>query len=140
MNDQMAKLANFPDTEPSLRAAQLVWYALSGMQTLLVLRFMLKLLGADATDGFTYIIYGVTDYVVYPFTFVFSPISSTVNVFEWTTLLAIVAYWVLAVALTKLLEHKRSPLLRIERARRLSIEKYTQLKTDGFLKRLYKKL
>lgn len=126
MNDQITKLSDFPNEPPLFRASELVWYVLSAIQVLLVLRFMLKLLGVNSTESFTNIIYGATNYIVYPFTSVlFSPISNSVNIFEWPTLLAIVTYWLLALAIIKLLTLGRPQLSRIEQARMLSIEKYS---------------
>lgn len=69
----------------------------------MAIRFVLKLLGANAGAGFTSLIYSVTHPFVAPFLGVFK-ISRIVegSVFEWTTLLAMLVYWLLAIAIIKL--------------------------------------
>lgn len=124
MNDQISKLSDFPSRPPLFRTAELVWYLLSIIQTLLVLRFILKLFGANSADVFTNMIYSLTNYILYPFTLMLGPSTNNGQVFEWTTFVAIITYWVLAVAVIKLLALGKPPLSRIEQARALSIEKY----------------
>lgn len=132
MNDELIKFSDFPNREPSLQATELVWYALSVIQALLIFRFILKLFGADSTENFTSMLYGVTNYIVSPFTAVFGPSTSSVNVFDWPALVAIIAYWILAAGVIKLFKNNSSSYSRIERARALSIKKYSSLRTDNF--------
>ncbi len=93
-----------PTTKPIYRGTQVVWYILGIIEVLLAFRFVLKLLGANAAAGFTSFIYNVTYIFAAPFLSVFR--STRVvegSVFEWTTLLAMVVYWVVAAGIIKLL-------------------------------------
>ncbi len=65
-------------------------------------RFVLKLLGANSGAGFTSFIYGVTHIFAAPFLSVFKMSKVAGSVFEWTTLLAMFVYWVLALGIIKL--------------------------------------
>lgn len=92
-----------PSTRPLYRGTQVVWYILGILEALLAFRFVLKLLGANAGAGFTYFIYSVTYPFAAPFLAVFRTSRVSGSVFEWTTLLAMIVYWLLAVAIIRLL-------------------------------------
>lgn len=90
-------------TKPIYRGTQIVWYILGLIEVLLAFRFVLKLLGANAGAGFTDFIYGITYVFATPFLSVFSNARiAQGNVFEWTTLLAMAVYWVIAAGIIKL--------------------------------------
>jgi amino acid transporter len=93
---------NSPTTKPLYRGTQIVWYILGILEVLLAFRFILKLLGANPIAGFTSFIYGLTYIFVAPFLSVFRISYTEGSLFEWTTLLAMLVYWMLALALIKL--------------------------------------
>ncbi len=93
---------NSSSTKPLYRGTQFIWYTLWAVETLLIFRFVLKLLGANAGATFTSFIYSVTHFLTAPFTRVFRVTAVDQSVFEWTTVLAIIAYWVLATAIIRL--------------------------------------
>lgn len=97
-----------PTTRPLYRGTQIAWFLLSLVEVILALRFALKLLGANAAAGFTRFIYTLTAVLVDPFVSVFHITDVLGTVFEWTTLLAMFVYWLLAVALVRLLLLGRS--------------------------------
>jgi uncharacterized protein YggT (Ycf19 family) len=80
-----------------------VWYVLSVLEVLLAFRFVLKLLGANPGAGFTSFIYGVTYPFTAPFLSVFRISQVQGSIFEWTTLLAMLVFWLIAKALARLL-------------------------------------
>lgn len=89
-------------TKPIYRGTQIVWYILGVIEALLVFRFVLKLLGANPDAGFTSFIYGVTQIFASPFLNVFGVSQVAGSIFEWTTLLALFVYWVIAFGIIKL--------------------------------------
>ncbi len=90
-------------TKPLYRGTQIVWYILGIVEVLLAFRFVLKLLGANAGAGFTSFVYGITYVFATPFLTVFrSSQIVTGSIFEWTTLLAMVVYWIIAIGIIKL--------------------------------------
>lgn len=89
-------------TRPLYRGTQVVWYLLGLIEVLLGFRFVMKLLGANPGAGFTDFIYGVTDIFVAPFVSVFRISRAQGSVVEWTTLLAMVVYWIIAWGIIKL--------------------------------------
>ena len=91
-----------PRTKPLYRGTQIVWYILGVIEILLAFRFVLKLLGANPAAGFSSLIYGVTYPFVTPFLAVFQRSQIEGSIFEWTTLLAMFVYWVLALAIIKI--------------------------------------
>ncbi|MFA6603368.1 MAG: YggT family protein [Patescibacteria group bacterium] len=95
--------SNSPSTKPLYRGIQIVWYIFGAIEVLLAFRFVLKLLGANPLAGFTSFIYGATYVFAAPFLKVFRISTVADNIFEWTTLLAMFVYWVLAVGIIKLL-------------------------------------
>ena len=91
-------------TKPLYRGTQIVWYILGIIEVLLAFRFVLKLLGANAAAGFTSFIYNITYIFAAPFLSVFRTTRITEgSIFEWTTLLAMAVYWVIAMGIIKLL-------------------------------------
>jgi len=95
-------------SRPLYRGAQVVWYVLSLVEALLVIRFALKLLQANPDAGFTSFIYSVSNIFVAPFVAVFQNTVLATSVFEWTTLLAMLVYWLLAEAIIKLFVMSKS--------------------------------
>ncbi len=93
---------NSPTTKPLYRGTQIVWYILGILEVLMAFRFVLKLLAANATAGFTSFIYGITKLFVAPFLNVFRISKVEGSVFEWTTLLAMLVYWLIAWAIIRL--------------------------------------
>lgn len=94
---------NSSSTKPLYRGTQIVWYILGAIEVLLFFRFVLKLLGANLGAGFTDFIYTLSYVFVAPFINVFRITAVQGSVFEWTTILAMVVYYVLALGIIKLL-------------------------------------
>ncbi len=92
-----------PTSKPLFRGTQIVWYVLALMETFLVFRFVLKLLAANAAAGFTNFVYVATYIFVAPFNSVFQITQVDGSIFEWTTLLAMLVYMLVAWAIVKLL-------------------------------------
>lgn len=88
---------------PLYRGTQVVWYILGLVEVLLLFRFILKFLGANPEAGFSSLIYSVTYVFASPFLFVFRVTSINGSIFEWTTLLAMLVYWMIAYGIIKLL-------------------------------------
>ena len=91
-----------PTTKPIFRGTQIVWYMLSVIEVLLAFRFVLKIAGANPIAGFSQFIYGVTWILAHPFIAVFRVSSVEGSVFEWTTLLAMFVYWIVAVGIIRI--------------------------------------
>ena len=93
---------NSPSTKPLYRGTQIVWYILGLLEVILAFRFVLKLFGANPSAGFTSFIYGITYPFAAPFLSVFKITDVNGSVFEWTTLLAMLVYWLIAWGIVKL--------------------------------------
>jgi hypothetical protein len=78
------------------RFRQIIFFLLSVLETLLIIRFFLKLLGANPDAVFTIFIYGVTEFFVIPFEGVFPSLQTHGSVLDLATLLAMVVYALLA--------------------------------------------
>jgi hypothetical protein len=94
---------NSPTTQPIFRASQIVWYVLGLIETLLIFRFFLKFLGANPGAGFSSFIYDFSYPFVAPFLAVFNVSTVSESVIEWTTLLAMLVYWLFAMGIMQLL-------------------------------------
>ncbi|MDP3953616.1 MAG: YggT family protein [bacterium] len=92
---------NSPTTKPLFKGTQVVWYLLSLLEVLLAFRFVLKLTGANAAAGFTNFIYAVTWPFTAPFLAVFQRTTIEGSIFEWTTLLAMLVYWMIGLAIVR---------------------------------------
>ncbi|MEX0931856.1 MAG: YggT family protein [Candidatus Paceibacterota bacterium] len=99
---------NSHSTKPIYRGTQIVWYVLGFLEILLAFRFILKAMGANATAGFSNFIYTVTSFFTAPFSAVFGTSGTQGNIFEWTTLLAMLVYWVIAIGIIRIFLMSRS--------------------------------
>ena len=91
-----------PSTKPLYRGTQIVWYLLGILEALLAFRFVLKLLAANSSAGFSSFIYNVSSPFAGPFLNVFRVTRVEGSIFEWTTLLAMLVYGLIAWGLVKL--------------------------------------
>ncbi|MFA7309502.1 MAG: YggT family protein [Candidatus Paceibacterota bacterium] len=87
---------------PLYRGTQIVWYLFSLIEALLIFRFLLKLIGANPNAVFTDIIYTVSYPFAAPFLYVVRSTQVSGSIFEWTTLLAMLVYWVVAWGIVRL--------------------------------------
>lgn len=92
-----------PSTKPLYRGTQIVWYILGVLEVLLAFRFVLKLLGANPAAGFSSFVYSLSYPFTLPFSSVFGVSQVAGSIFEWTTVLAMAVYWLLAFGIVKML-------------------------------------
>ncbi len=107
-----------PAVKPLYRGTQIIWYVFSVLEALLLLRFFLKLIGANPAAGFTNLIYSLTYPLVAPFLYVIHSPQVAGSTFEWTTLLGLFVYWLLAWGVVRLLAMGR-PVSTIEAEEKL---------------------
>lgn len=93
---------NSPSTKPLLKGTQIVWYLLSLLEVILAFSFALKLMGANPNASFTSLIYNLARPFTAPFLAVFPRTTVEGSVFEWTILLAMLVYWMIAWAIVRL--------------------------------------
>lgn len=91
-----------PTNKPIFQGTRIVWYILTVLETLLIFRFILKLVGANPLAEFTAFVYKVSEPFVLPFFNVIKAYRVEGKVFEWTTLIAITFYWLFATGVIKL--------------------------------------
>ncbi|MHB9150988.1 MAG: YggT family protein [Thermoleophilia bacterium] len=83
--------------------AGLVWIAGTVLAFLLGFRFALKAFGANSEAGFAQFVYGASDVFLAPFRAIFSTDQVEGSVFEWSTLVAIAVYLLVAWAIVSLI-------------------------------------
>lgn len=113
---------NSPTTKPLFRATQVVWYLFTLLEILLVFRLGLKFAGANPSAGFSSFIYSVTWPFAQPFIAVFRTTFVGNQIFEWTTLLAMVVYYLIAWGIVSILTMSKT-VSTPEAAANLSDEK-----------------
>lgn len=91
-----------PRTKPLYRGTQIVWYIVGIVEAILAFRFILKLLAANPDAGFTQFIYNVSLPFAAPFLNVFRVPRVEGSALEWTTLLAMLVYFIIGWAIIKL--------------------------------------
>ena len=81
----------------------LQWF-LVVMEVTLAIRFFFKLIGASTTNLFAGFLYALTDIVLIPFAnIVRSPSIAPEQAFEWSTLIAMIIYWLIFWAIRRFL-------------------------------------
>ena len=86
------------------QVARIIWTILSVLEILLGLRFVLKLIAANANSGFAVFIYGITGPFVAPFTALVGTPTSGGTILEVTTLIAMAVYALLFWIVVRVLE------------------------------------
>lgn len=84
------------------RMGQVVWLILALIEGLLAIRFGLRLLGANPSAGFAQFIYGLSGPFMAPFVGLFGTPKFDASVFEFTALVAMLVYLLLAWVIIKI--------------------------------------
>jgi hypothetical protein len=93
------------DTKKAIfRSYQVIWYILGVIEVLLAFRVVLKFLGANTFSGFTSFIYAVSGPFALPFAGILGTTVSSDLVFEWSTLIAMAVYAVVAYGIVALFQ------------------------------------
>jgi uncharacterized RDD family membrane protein YckC len=87
----------------TFKASQLVWIFLGILEALLALRFVLKLIGANEASPFAVFVYGFTKLFLWPFAGLTGTPPVGAMVFEFTTLIAMVVYALIAWAIERII-------------------------------------
>ncbi len=89
-------------------AYQIIWYIFGFVEIVLAFRFVLKLLGASPTAGFTKFVYGLSTPFAGPFSGIFQSSTNTgvetTSFIEWSTVIAAIVYIVVAWGLIKIFQ------------------------------------
>lgn len=100
---QKQTVATKVQTSGVVLAQRIVWFIVGVISVIIAIRFILLLLGANQSAGFTDFVYSLSNMFVAPFTGIFGLPTYGTSVFEISSLLAIGVYMLLAWGLTKLL-------------------------------------
>jgi uncharacterized protein YggT (Ycf19 family) len=93
------------------RAIQVVWWVVGLIDTLIAIRFLLKMFGANTASAFVSFMYALTDPLVAPFHGIFNTGSAGRSVFEPESIVAIIIYTLIGwgiVSLIRLLARNRT--------------------------------
>lgn len=87
----------------SFKITQLIWWVLGLLEALLGLRFLFKLIGANPNNPFAVFLYELTDFFVRPFATLTGAPAAGNMVFEFSTLITMIVYALIAWGLERLL-------------------------------------
>ncbi len=76
--------------------SRVVWFVFGFIEVLIAIRFVLKMLGANSKAGFAQLVYGVSDVLIAPFSTLFGTQRVGGAAFEWSALVAIAIYALIA--------------------------------------------
>lgn len=82
---------------------QLIYLIFGVIETLLLIRFLFRATGANPGAGVVDFIYGITDMLMAPFKFIFPSANVAGAVFEWSVLVAMAMYALLAWIIMRLI-------------------------------------
>ncbi|HEX7042847.1 MAG TPA: YggT family protein [Patescibacteria group bacterium] len=95
---------NLREKKTIFRAYQIIWYVLSVIEILLGFRLILKGLGANPYNGFTYFIYSITNPFAYPFQGIITTNTYGIYIIEWSTMIGMLVYFFLAYGIAALFQ------------------------------------
>jgi len=84
-------------------AAGVVWFVFGAIEVLIAIRFVLMLLGANAEAGFVSMIYALSGIFMAPFNAIFDTQEVAGATFEWSALVAIAVYALIAWGIVSLI-------------------------------------
>jgi len=105
--------SNTEGVKPLYRGTQIVWYIFSIVEVILIFRFILKLIAANPGAGFTQFVYNISYPLAAPFLYVVRSPQVSGSVIEWSTLLALLVYWIVAWGIIRLFVMAK-PVSRME--------------------------
>lgn len=92
------------DEKPFFLSSKTANYILGLIESLLLLRFLFKLSGANAGAGIVRFIYDFSDMLLIPFRFIF-PTATVGNLrFEWSTIIAMLLYALIVYGIVGLID------------------------------------
>lgn len=97
------------EISPIVIIKRVLWYLLGLLEVLLAFRFLFKLLGANANSGFVEFVYALSSIFVMPFEAIFPEPQTNVNVFETSTIMAMLVFGILTYFLVLLLNVVTQP-------------------------------
>lgn len=98
------------------RAVQVIWFLAALVEAVLLLRFGLKLLGANSGAPFSALVYSVSGVLLSPFRYILPAVQSGRSILEWSTVLGMAVYWFVAWAVSRLLLVSRPAKTIVEEA------------------------
>lgn len=102
--DSTSPQQSYQTKKAIFRSYQVIWYILGVVEVLLAFRVVLKFLGANSYSEFTNLIYAVSGPFAQPFAGIFQTTASSNLVFEWSTLIAMAVYAVVAYGVVALFQ------------------------------------
>ena len=101
---QNKEVKEYQTKKTIFRTYQIIWYVLGIVEVILAFRILLKLLGASTFSGFTNFIYAISGPFAMPFAGILGTTVSSNLVFEWSTLIAMAVYAVIAYGMVELFQ------------------------------------
>ena len=105
----------------TFKATQLVWLVFGMLEGLIALRIVLKLIGANAASPIAALIYGFTDFFLFPFAGLTATPAVGNMVLELSSIFAMVIYALIAWAIERtiwvLFYRPRGPVVEVTRTR-----------------------
>jgi hypothetical protein len=91
------------------RTKQIVYFVFGAIETLLAIRFVLLLLGANPESPFVNLIYGLSGLFVLPFQGIFGEPAFNGSVIEWASLVGIIVYLIIAYGVARIVVLAAAP-------------------------------
>jgi uncharacterized protein YggT (Ycf19 family) len=94
---------NIVESRATYTASSIIYYLLNAVEVILAARFLLRLLGANIATPFVNFVYAISAPFVAPFRGMFANATFDTGVVEWTTIVALLIYAILAYAIVELI-------------------------------------
>lgn len=101
--EHIVRNVNLEYREAIYKVTQLIWLLFAGLEALLGLRIILKLIGANPANPFTALVYQLSELFLWPFQNIVANPAFGNFVIEITTLIAMIVYPLLGWAIVRLI-------------------------------------
>jgi uncharacterized protein YggT (Ycf19 family) len=101
--NSMATHVVYTTERPLYKLTQFIWFLFYIVEVILLFRFVLQLIGANPSAAFTQFVYSLSHPFVAPFLSIVRSFQVETGVIEWSTLIALFVYWVVAYVIVRLI-------------------------------------
>jgi len=120
-SDHLTQVRTETRTPIEAITVRVVWFVFGVIEVLIAVRFVLKLFGANVRAPFVELTYGMSAVPIMPFAKIFATTHASGSTIEWSSLVAIAIYALLAWGLVSLIR-TLSPGSRVQTVQRVEVE------------------
>lgn len=103
----MTEQVTIRTVKPLYRSTQIIWYVFYIIQIILLMRVLVRLIGANTGAPFTRFVYDISQPFMEPFQSMVSVTRFDGGILDWNILIAMLVYWLVSWIIIELIQMAR---------------------------------